>query len=55
MCFTLSNMKTVPHITIERWKRTRFWAIFVDGELLTVTVYKKGAQVLRDRILQGTL
>lgn len=33
-------------LTIERYKGTRFWAVFRDGELLAVTVYKRGAQAI---------
>ena len=29
-------------LTIERYKGTRFWAVFRDGELLAITVYKRG-------------
>ena len=28
-------------LTIEKYKGTRFWAVFRDGELLAVTVYKR--------------
>ena len=31
-------------LTIEKYKETRFWAVFLDGELLAVTVYKRGAE-----------
>lgn len=31
-------------LTIEKYKGTRFWAVFRDGELLAVTVYKRGAE-----------
>ena len=30
-------------ITITRYKRTRHWAVYRGGELLAVTVYRKGA------------
>ena len=33
-------------LTIEKYKRTRFWAVFRDGELLAVTVYKRGAEAI---------
>lgn len=39
-------------LTIERYKGTRFWAVFRDGELLAVTVYKRGAQAIV-RALEG--
>jgi hypothetical protein len=28
--------------TIERWKLTRSWALYENGELVCVTVYRKG-------------
>jgi hypothetical protein len=36
--------------TIERWKLTRFWALYENGELVCVTVYRKGAVSLRKRL-----
>ena len=33
-------------LTIEKYKGTRFWAVFRDGELLAVTVYKRGAEAI---------
>lgn len=44
----------LPHggagmITIERYRRTRFWAVYEDGKLLCVTVYKKGANTVKTR------
>jgi len=29
---------------------TRFWAVYVDGEPLAVTVYRKGAEAIADLI-----
>jgi hypothetical protein len=37
--------------TIERDKLTHFWALYEGGELVCVTVYKKGAVAVRDRLL----
>ena len=37
--------------TIERYKLTRFWALYEGRELVCVTVYKKGAIAVRDRLL----
>jgi hypothetical protein len=31
--------------------RTRYWAVYVDGELLAVVLYRKGAQAIADLIL----
>jgi len=36
-------------ITISRYKR-RNWAVYLNGELLAVTVYKKGARAVRNAI-----
>jgi len=33
-------------LRIERYPRSRFWAVYLDDELLTLTVYKKGALAL---------
>jgi hypothetical protein len=43
-------------VRIERYRNTRYWAVWLDRELLAVTVYKKGAVAVRDvlcEILQG--
>ena len=37
-------------ITIERYRTTRFWAVYDDGELVCVTVYKKGAMAVKGRL-----
>ena len=44
-------------IEVKRYRKhdgfaTRYWAIYVYGELLAVTVYRKGAQAIADLILQ---
>ena len=33
--------------------RTRDWAVYVDGELLAVVLYRKGAQAIADMLTQG--
>ena len=40
-------------VSIQRWKSSRFWAVFVDGELLALAVYKKGAMAIRERLLRS--
>lgn len=40
-------------LTVERYRKTRFWAVYECGELLCVTVYKKGANAVKER-LEGT-
>ncbi len=42
-------------LTVERYRRTRFWAVYECGELLCVTVYKKGASAVKQRIERATL
>lgn len=37
-------------ITIERYGGTRFWAVYDLDELVCVTVYKKGAIAVKDRL-----
>lgn len=37
-------------ITIERYRKTRFWAVYDAGELVCVTVYKKGAKAVKERL-----
>ena len=33
-------------------KLAGYWAIYVDGELLAVTLYQKGAQAIADLIMK---
>jgi hypothetical protein len=37
--------------TIERYKLTHFWALYEGGELVCVTVYKKGAIAVGNRLV----
>ncbi len=37
-------------IEIRKYRHTRFWAVYVDGELLAVVVYRKGARAVADMI-----
>jgi hypothetical protein len=39
-------------LEIERYGR-RYWAVYEDGLLLCVTVYKKGARAVIARIVEG--
>jgi hypothetical protein len=36
--------------TVERYRKTRFWAVYDAGELVCVTVYKKGANAVKTRL-----
>lgn len=40
-------------ITVERYRKTRFWAVYDAGELVCVTVYKKGANAVKERLVEG--
>jgi hypothetical protein len=40
----------IDHISVNRYAGTRYWAVWVNGELLAVTVYKKGALAIRDKL-----
>ena len=37
-------------LRFERFKRTRFWAVYIDEELICLTVYKKGAREVIRRL-----
>lgn len=41
-------------LTVERYRDTRFWGLYEAGQLLCVTVYKKGAEAVKTRIERGT-
>jgi hypothetical protein len=41
---------TRAKLTVERYRRTRFWGLYEAGVLLCVTVYKKGAEAVKTRI-----
>ena len=40
-------------IEIRKYRHTRFWAVYVDGGLLAVVVYRKGAVAITERDLGG--
>ena len=37
-------------LSITRYRNTRYWALWEGGQLLAVTVYKKGAVALMRRL-----
>jgi hypothetical protein len=39
-------------IEIRKYRQTRFWAVYVDGELLAVVVYRKGARAIADLLMK---
>lgn len=45
-------------IEVKRYQKsqgwaTRYWAVYVDGELLAVVLYRKGAQAIAAKLLNG--
>jgi hypothetical protein len=50
---TRSQEAPPDDISVSRYGRTRYWAVWVNGELLVVTVYKKGAIAIRDKLYSG--
>ncbi len=40
-------------IEIRKYRQTRFWAVYVDGELLAVVVYRKGARAIADMLMKS--
>ena len=38
-------------IEIRKYRHTRFWAVYVDGKLLAVVVYRKGARAIADMLM----
>jgi len=41
-------------IEVKKYRQTRFWAVYVDGELLAVVVYRKGAMAIAERLTRAT-
>jgi hypothetical protein len=39
-------------IEIRKYRHTRFWAVYVDGDLLAVVVYRKGALAIADMLIR---
>ena len=42
-------------IEVRKYRNTRFWAVYVDGELLAVVVYRKGARAVADMLMKMRL
>jgi len=38
------------NIEVTRYRTTRYWSVMVNGELLAVTVYRKGARAVADAL-----
>lgn len=43
------NAKSSERITYGKYASSRFWAIWINDELLVVTVYRKGARAVLKR------
>jgi hypothetical protein len=42
-------------VTIDKWQSSRYWAVYDDdGELVCVTVYKKGAKEVVRRLTHAS-
>ena len=39
-------------IEIRKYRHTRHWTVYVDGELLAVVVYRKGAEAIADMMMR---
>lgn len=39
-----------PQVTLAHYKDSRFWGIWIDGELLVITVYRKGARAVLEKL-----
>ena len=39
-------------IEVKKYRQTRFWAVYVNGDLLAVVVYRKGALAIADHLAQ---
>ena len=39
-------------IEVKKYRQSRFWAVYVDGELLAVVVYRKGARAIAEHLIQ---
>lgn len=37
-------------IEIRKYRHTRHWAVYVDGELLAEVVYREGAEAIADML-----
>lgn len=43
--------KRTPNIEIGHYRRSRHWAVWIDSELLAVVCYRKGAEAIRETLL----
>lgn len=45
------NDAAIGAIRVEKYKQTRYWAVWIDNRLLAVTVYKKGALAIKELVV----
>lgn len=45
-------MTMLPEIRITKYRHTRFYAVWVNEELLAVVCYKKGALAIKELLLK---
>ena len=48
----LRNSKNRLILTITRYRKSRYWAVYAGAELLAVVLYRKGAKAIVDFITQ---
>jgi len=46
----MTKGKRRQQVRVERYKHGRHWAVIDEGRLLAVTVYRKGAEAIRERL-----
>ena len=51
----LRNSKNRHILTITRYRKSRYWAVYAGAELLAVVLYRKGAEAIVDFITQTTI
>lgn len=51
----LRNSKNQLILTITRYRKSRYWAVYSGAELLAVVLYRKGAEAIVDFITQTTI
>ena len=39
-------------IEVKKYRHTRFWAVYVDNELLAVVLYRKGAEAIAEMLVK---
>ena len=51
----LCQKEKTDDISVSRYGKTRYWAVWINDDLLAVTVYKKGATAVRDKLFSKKL